>query len=126
MFDKAPKKRNTRQQGDVTEAFAAQYLTSQGLQLIDKNIHCRQGEIDLIMTDGEIYVFIEVKYRKNNNFGGALAAVSYAKQQKIKHCVTFYLHQRGLNEYNTPCRCDVIALTGDIQQPEVDWLKNAF
>lgn len=126
MFDNDSKKLTTRQQGSSTEAFAAQYLASQGLQLVDKNIHCRQGEIDLVMRDGETYVFIEVKYRKNNNFGGALAAVSYAKQQKIKHCVTFYLHQAGLNEYNTPCRCDVIALTGDIQQPEVTWLKNAF
>ena len=126
MFDSDSKKQTTRQQGSLTEEFAAQHLISQGLQLIDKNIHCRQGEIDLVMRDGATYVFVEVKYRKNNHFGGALAAVSYAKQQKIKHCVTFYLHQSGLNEYNTPCRCDVIALTGDIQQPEITWLQNAF
>jgi len=126
MFNSDSKKQTTRQQGSLTETFAAQYLISQGLQLVDKNIHCRRGEIDLIMRDGPTYVFVEVKYRKNNAFGGAIAAVSYAKQQKIKHCVTFYLHQLGLNEYNTPCRCDVIALLGDIQQPEITWLKNAF
>ncbi len=126
MFNNDTEKQTTRQQGNLTEAFAAQHLISQGLQLLDKNIHCRQGEIDLVMRDGETYVFVEVKYRKNNHFGGALAAVSYAKQQKIKHCVTFYLHQSGLNEYNTSCRCDVIALTGDIQQPEITWLQNAF
>lgn len=123
---KAAKKPTTRQQGSLTEEFAAQYLISQGLQLLDKNIHCRQGEIDLIMRDGQTYVFVEVKYRKNNTFGGAIAAVSHAKQQKIKHCVTFYLHQAGLNEYNTSCRCDVVALTGDTKKPEVTWLKNAF
>lgn len=126
LFNFQPKKQTTREQGSSTEALAAQYLISQGLTLIDKNIHCRQGEIDIIMKEGDTYVFVEVKYRKNNNFGGAIAAIPYSKQQKIKHCITFYLHKVGLNEYNTPCRCDVIALTGDIHQPEINWLKNAF
>lgn len=112
--------------GHITERYAQQYLLQQGLTFIDKNFHSRQGEIDLIMRDGDTYVFIEVKYRKNMLFGGAIAAISSSKQKKIKHCVTFYLHQLGLNEYNTPCRIDVVALVGDINQPQVTWLKNAF
>lgn len=112
--------------GQATEAFALQYLTQHGLVFIDKNVHCRQGEIDLIMKDQETFVFIEVKFRKNNHFGGAIAAISKAKQQKIKHCVAFFLHKMKLNEYNTPCRFDVIALEGDINQPQITWLKNAF
>ncbi|KGJ91227.1 YraN family protein [Colwellia psychrerythraea] len=112
--------------GKITEQLAEQYLTKQGLNLIDKNYHCRQGEVDLIMLDGDTYVFIEVKYRKNKAFGGAIAAIPASKQQKVKHCVTFYLHQVGLNEYNTPCRIDVVALEGDIANPQVTWLKNAF
>ena len=78
------------------------------------------------MKDGQTFVFIEVKYRKNNLYGGALAAVSVSKQRKIKHCVAFFLQKNHLNEYNTPCRFDVIALEGDINQPQVTWLKNAF
>lgn len=112
--------------GKVTEQFAERFLIKQGLSLIEKNYHCRQGEIDLIMLDGDTYVFIEVKYRKNKAFGGAIAAIPASKQKKIKHCVTFYLHQVGLNEYNTPCRVDVVALEGDISHPQVTWLKNAF
>jgi len=112
--------------GQITESYAEQYLSKQGLTLIERNFHSRQGEIDLIMLDGDTYVFIEVKYRKNKEFGGAIAAVSASKQKKVKHCVTFYLHQNGLNEYNTPCRVDVVALEGDIAQPDVTWLKNAF
>lgn len=112
--------------GQLTESYAQQYLSKQGLTLIEQNFHSRQGEIDLIMLDGDTYVFIEVKYRKSKKFGGAIAAVSASKQKKVKHCVTFYLHQNGLNEYNTPCRVDVIALEGDITQPDVTWLKNAF
>ena len=112
--------------GQLTESYAQQYLSKQGLTLIEQNFHSRQGEIDLIMLDGDTYVFIEVKYRKSKEFGGAIAAVSASKQKKIKQCVTFYLHQNSLNEYNTPCRVDVVALEGDITQPDVTWLKNAF
>ncbi len=121
------KNQNTsRQIGQLTEELAADYLTSQGLTLQKKNVHCRQGEIDLIMLDGDIYVFVEVKYRKNSQFGGAISAIPTSKQKKIKHAITFYLQQVGLNEYNTACRIDVVALEGDINQPKVTWIKNAF
>lgn len=112
--------------GKTSEAFAKQYLIEQGLSFIEQNVHCRQGEIDLVMQDGDTLVFVEVKYRKNSQFGGAIAAVSKVKQDKIKHCVAFFLHKASLNEYNTHCRFDVVALDGDISQPEVTWLKNAF
>lgn len=112
--------------GSIAESYAQQYLTEQGLTFIDKNFHSRQGEIDLIMRDGDTYVFVEVKYRKKSTFGGAISAVPISKQTKIKYSITFYLHQAGLNEYNTPCRIDVVALVGDIEQPHVTWLKNAF
>ena len=120
------KQQNTVSTGKATEQFAAEYLTKQGLVLQSNNFHNRGGEIDLIMTDQEIWVFIEVKYRRNNNFGGAISAISIPKQKKIRQCATYYLHKAGLNEYNTPCRFDVIALQGEISNPKVNWLKNAF
>jgi len=120
------KVQSSHDKGIATEEFAKQYLIQQGLIFIDKNVHCRQGEIDLVMKDDQTLVFVEVKYRKNNHFGGAISAISQTKQQKIKHCVAFYLHKANLNEYNTLCRFDVIALEGDINQPQVTWLKNAF
>ena len=116
----------TANKGLITENFANQYLQQQGLVFITKNFHCRRGEIDLIMLEGDTYVFIEVKYRKNINFGGAIAAISPTKINKIKKSIMFYLHQAGLNEYNTPCRIDVVTLQGNINQPQVNWLKNAF
>ena len=112
--------------GKSTEEFAKHYLIQNGLDFVAQNVHCRQGEIDLVMKDKETYVFVEVKFRKNNLYGGAISAVSQSKQQKIKHCVAFFLHNAQLNEYNTPCRFDVIALEGDIKQPNITWLKNAF
>jgi len=128
LWNKAtsPKETTSTDKGQITEQFAEDFLVKQGLTPVDRNYHCRQGEVDLIMLEGDTYVFIEVKYRKSMTFGGAIAAISTSKQKKIKHCVTFYLHQAGLNEYNTPCRVDVVALEGNINQPAVTWLKNAF
>jgi len=117
--------------GQIAEEFASYYLVSQGLTYLEKNFHNRQGEIDLIMKDQDVLVFVEVKYRKNSNFGGAIAAVPYKKQQKIRQCAKFYLQRSQINEYNTPCRFDVVAVEGDINEntqtaPQITWLRNAF
>lgn len=112
--------------GDCWELYAEHYLIDNGLALLVKNFHSRQGEIDLIMKDGDCIVFIEVKYRKNNHFGGAISAVTHQKQQKIIKTAAFYLQQQKLNEYNTLCRFDIIAIEGDANNPNTQWLKNAF
>ena len=120
------KKQTTTQTGKITEKFACEYLILQNLTFIDQNFHSKYGEIDLIMLDGETYVFIEVKYRKSNSYGGSLVAVSHSKQTKLRLSTKFYLQQKQLNEYNTPCRFDIVALEGDIENPNINWLKNAF
>ncbi len=126
LWTKNKAKQSSTDIGSTTEHYAAQYLLSQGLQEFTRNFRNRQGEIDLIMKDGATWVFVEVKYRKNDSFGGPLAAISYNKQQKIKHCAEFFLQQNNLNEYNTQCRFDVVGLLGDLHQPKITWLKNAF
>ena len=126
LFNKTKENKTSHDIGKESEEYAVKYLCQQGLVLLDTNVHCRQGEIDIIMLDGDVYVFIEVKYRKNTAYGGAINAISVAKQKKIKHSIAFYLHNLGLNEYNTPCRIDVIALEGKLDKPIISWLKNAF
>ena len=75
---------NKAYKGQHAEQIACEYLQHQGLTLIDKNYHCRQGEIDLVMEHNDTLVFVEVRYRKNNLFGGAKESVTYKKQQKFK------------------------------------------
>lgn len=120
------KQPNTVLTGKATEQLAADYLTKHGLLLQTSNFYSRGGEIDLIMTEQDTLVFIEVKYRRNSNFGGAISTISIQKQKKIRQCAAYYLQKVGLNEYNTACRFDVVALQGDILNPEINWLKNAF
>ncbi|WDE06142.1 YraN family protein [Thalassomonas viridans] len=117
---------STRERGRQTETLAADYLLARGLTLVGKNFSAKTGEIDLLMKESDVLVFVEVKYRKQAFFGGALAAVSAGKQKKIRRTAEFYLQQAGLNAYNTPCRFDVVTLQGSIERPQITWLKNAF
>ncbi|WP_449359969.1 YraN family protein, partial [Alishewanella longhuensis] len=79
------------EQGKYYEQLALAYLQQQGLQLVTQNFSCKVGEIDLIMRQQQSWVFVEVKYRASNAYGGALAAVSRSKQQKVLRAVQYYL-----------------------------------
>lgn len=111
----------TNSQGVKSEQQALAYLKKQGLALICQNYYCRFGEIDLIMLDQETLVFIEVRYRKNSDFGGALASITKRKQDKIIKTAKHYLTQLENEPY---CRFDAIAIDQKSTTPE--WIQNAF
>lgn len=111
----------SKNKGVEAEQLACDYLQASGLQLVQRNFSCRYGEIDLIMKDGNTFVFIEVRYRKNRNFGGASASVTVAKQRRIIKTALSYLQQ---NMPESSMRFDVVAIEGT--QAEVEWIKDAF
>lgn len=113
--------RDNKNKGMESEQLACDYLQANGLQLIQRNFFSRYGEIDLIMRDGDTVVFIEVRYRKNRNFGGAAASVTPAKQQRI---IKTALNYQQYNEGYDAMRFDVIAIEGDSSR--IKWIKNAF
>jgi len=110
----------TIDRGNAAEKLACQYLTDRGLKLIVANYHSRFGEIDLIMRDGAVLVFIEVRYRQSKQFGGAAGSVTTAKQRKISLTAMQFLQKN--NKTNAICRFDVVALT----DTEIEWIKSAF
>lgn len=108
--------------GAQAEQVATQYLQQQGLKLLQANYHCRFGEIDLIMQDGETFVFAEVRLRSLTTFGGAAASIDARKQAKLTRTAQHYLS--GLKRI-PPCRFDAILMqTTDINK--IEWIKNAF
>lgn len=110
--------------GAQAEERAKGFLEAQGLRLTERNYRCRQGELDLIMQDGETLVFVEVRYRKNGGFGGPAASITQAKQRRIIITANHYLQSR--NSKRTPaCRFDVLAITGKDPQ-NINWIKDAF
>lgn len=78
--------------GSHYERVAEQCLKKQGYKILERNFYCRQGEIDLIARDGEVLVFVEVKYRKSLNQGDPMEAVNDRKQRRIaraaSYCIT--------------------------------------
>lgn len=113
------------QQGAKAEEIAATFLQQKGLILIEKNFRSKFGEIDLIMREAETLVFVEVRLRSSQKFGGAAASISTSKQQKLHNTAEYYLQQHGATYANYGCRFDAILMqTADINA--VEWIKNAF
>jgi len=108
--------------GVQAERWAAQYLQQQGLKPVMQNYRGRFGEIDLIMRDDTTLVFIEVRLRRNANFGGAVASINAHKQQRIIRTAQQFLADL---KHTPPCRFDVV-LMEDHDGHNVQWLKNAF
>lgn len=115
----------SRSQGQRAEALALAYLQRAGLRRITQNYHCRGGEIDLICADGDTLIAVEVRYRRNLAYGGAAASVDQHKQARIILATQHYL-QRHPQYAERPWRFDVLALSGDSQQPDIHWIKDAF
>lgn len=108
--------------GEQAEAIALRYLEAKGLKLIAQNYRCRFGEIDLVMRDGKTTVFAEVRLRKSDAFGGALASVDGHKQRRILAAARQYLSEQR----DSPiCRCDVVLLS-DVSGQGIEWIQNAF
>ena len=76
------------------------------------------------MQDGETCVFVEVRYRQNQNFGGAVTSITTKKQRRLQKSAQHYLIDKNLT--NTACRFDVISMSGDLTNPSIDWIKNTL
>ena len=119
-----PARPDRQQTGAAAEAAARATLEAQGLRTLASNVNFRFGELDLVMREGDTVVFVEVRYRRNDHFGGGAGSVDYRKRRRIVLAARAWLAgQRGLA--NAPCRFDVVTAQGD-GALECEWLRNAF
>jgi putative endonuclease len=70
--------------GRKGEALAAEYLAHAGMQLVERNWRCQQGEIDIVLRDGDETVFVEVKTRSSLAFGHPLEAITTSKLARLR------------------------------------------
>lgn len=110
--------------GKASEERAVEFLLGHGHSILERNFSCRYGEIDIISYDGAV-VFSEVKMRSSDSYGGASAAVTKTKQQKILKTARLYLQQNPGQALHA-CRFDVIAIEQGRQGLTITWLKSAF
>ena len=108
--------------GAAVEAACARWLAQRGLPVVARNVRCRFGEIDLVLDDGEVLVFAEVRLREHDGFGGAAASVDARKQARIVACAHWYLAQHPRQALR-PCRFDVLAVG---RGGAIDWIRDAF
>lgn len=121
------KVRNSSKQrlGRWGEEIARAYLEEQGCQYIDKNVRTPDGEIDIVMKQNEMLVFVEVKTRRNSNFSYPEEAVTDEKIEHMEDSATWYLQAHS--EYSTDWRIDVVAVIGSpgSLSPQIEWFQNA-
>lgn len=119
---------NRRSWGAEGEELALRCLQDKGYQLVRKNFRFgRAGEIDLVMRDGDVYVFVEVKARRSTQFGAPEDAVTPFKRKQIIRIAYGFFHVMKLTEYEA--RFDVIAIdytTGKNGEPEIRHYVDAF
>jgi putative endonuclease len=114
-----------QQQGQLAETCALGFLQNKGLRLIERNAQYKFGELDIVMRDGEELVFVEVRQRKSNLFGGAAQSIDRRKMKKCALAAQCWLKQHA-QFAKMPCRFDAVLLTGTENNWQIDWIQNAF
>jgi len=123
----------TTHRGHEAESRALNYLQKKGLHLIQRNYFCKLGEIDLIMQHKNSVVFVEVRMRKNNDYGSAIESVTRRKQIKIIKTASYYL-QRHPKQARLACRFDVVSVSAaeninrfnPFAPKPFNWIQDAF
>ncbi len=111
--------------GDRFEDRARRQLEASGLRLIARNFHTRFGELDLIMLDGAVLVFVEVRYRQHRGFGDATASVTARKRERLIRAANGFLAANPAYAERA-CRFDVVAYDGDAAHAAGQWRQAAF
>jgi putative endonuclease len=108
-----------------SEEWAANWLQERGLILLAWNFQVRGGEIDLVMQDKQVLVFVEVRYRQNRQYGSAAETIDSRKQQKLLKTAQYYLQQTG--KTHSQCRFDVVSIDHEKDNSLTwQWHQNAF
>jgi len=120
-----PPASDRRARGAAVEAAARKHLLAAGLREVAANANYRFGELDLVMLDGAVLVFVEVRYRRDDRYGGGAASVDARKRRKLVLAAQSFLaaHPRHADG---ACRFDVIEADGDPAAPRLNWLRDAF
>ncbi|MEI2431303.1 MULTISPECIES: YraN family protein [Lysobacter] len=115
----------TRGRGAAVEAAARDHLLGYGLRPLASNAGFRVGELDLVMLDGDTVVFVEVRYRRDDRYGGGAVSVDARKRRKLVLAALAFL-QRHRALADRACRFDVVEAQGDPERPRLNWLRDAF
>lgn len=109
--------------GKKGEDLAENYLRKNGYSIIERNWGTGKYEIDIIASDSECIVFVEVKTRSSGHWGNPEDAISKTKIKRMVEAADFYLKE---NDLETPARFDVIAIVVNKKTLKIDHIEDAF
>ena len=119
----APAARTPKQRaGDAAESAAARHLIAHGCNLVARNARYPEGELDLIMRERDVLVFVEVRMRSSRAYGGPAGSVDRHKQKRLLRAAQHWLLQH-VGERWPACRFDVVSVDGD---GTIEWIRDAF
>ena len=110
--------------GKLGEDLACVELERRGYAILARRYRTRFGEIDVVARDGQTLVFVEVKTRDGDHFGGGADAVTTWKQRRVAGMALDYLTR--YRWHDRPCRFDVVAIDVSSKPPQVEVYLNAF
>ncbi len=111
---------SSRKEGISGEELAVEFLKKKGFKIVAQNVRMTMGEIDVICTDGNVLVFVEVKTRSSLRFGHPFEAIDERKQYKYRRMAEEYVMRHRL--FGRDLRFDAVAVIGD----EIEYVANAF
>lgn len=111
--------------GQSAERHAERFLRNKGLKLLHRNYTTKAGEIDLVMIDENEWVFIEVRYKRSDDWANPAESITPQKQRKIIKAAQHYLLKFD-KQNNKACRFDVILMSGELYSPRIEWIQHAF
>lgn len=111
--------------GQRAEELALKTLETRGLTLLERNYRCPQGELDLVLLDGDSLVVVEVRYRREASRGSAAESVGPEKRRKLTLATQHFLRSHA-DLRRKPLRFDVVAVAGEGEAVAVEWIRDAF
>jgi putative endonuclease len=107
------------------ETVAARFLRRCGHRIINRNYRCALGEIDLITTDGDTIVFVEVKTRSDDTHADPHESIGAAKRSRLERAAKYFLASRRSSDFS--CRFDVVSIVWRPgESPQIEYIPDAF
>lgn len=111
--------------GDIYETRAWEALKQAGCDLLGQQLSCPLGELDLVVRDGQVLVFVEVRYRRSRGYGGATASITRAKQERMLKAIDWWLPKLVREAFGGQmplCRIDLATF----DQDNLTWHRDAL
>lgn len=115
---------NTRKTGAGAEDVAIKYIVANGIEPVERNYTTPYGEADIIAKEGSVFVFIEVKARRNQKYGSPADAVTKRKKLRYLNIAQYYFMSKSIRDYEV--RFDVAEVYISDGKFNVNYIKNAF